>query len=103
MNGFYYEYFYNGGGLAVADFNNDGLQDIYFISNLRTNKLYLNQGDLKFKNISVKAKAQGNEGFPTGVTVVDINNDGLKDIYILKSGRFATEEPCVMNCLSIKE
>ncbi len=92
MNGFYYEYFYNGGGLAVADFNNDGLQDIYFISNLRTNKLYLNKDELKFKNVSVKANAQGNGGFPTGVTVIDINNDGLKDIYILKSGRFETEE-----------
>lgn len=92
MNGFYYEYFYNGGGLAVADFNNDGLQDIYFISNLRTNKLYLNQGGLQFKNVSVKAHAQGKDGFPTGVTVVDINNDGLKDIYILKSGRFEDDE-----------
>lgn len=93
MNGFYYEYFYNGGGVAVADFNNDGLQDVYFVSNLRTNKLFLNLGDLKFRNVSVAANAQGNGGFPTGVTVVDINNDGLKDIYILKSGRFATEEP----------
>lgn len=93
MNGFYYEYFYNGGGVAVADFNNDGLQDVYFVSNLRTNKLYLNQGNLKFRNVSVAAKAQGNGGFPTGVTLVDINNDGLKDIYILKSGRFETDGP----------
>eukprot|EP01089_Gocevia_fonbrunei_P021221 TRINITY_DN8151_c0_g1_i1.p1 TRINITY_DN8151_c0_g1~~TRINITY_DN8151_c0_g1_i1.p1 ORF type:complete len:410 (-),score=85.18 TRINITY_DN8151_c0_g1_i1:776-2005(-) len=93
MNGFYYEYFYNGGGVAVADFNNDGLQDVYFISNLRTNKLFLNLGNLKFRNVSVAANAQGNGGFPTGVTVVDINNDGLKDIYILKSGRFETDEP----------
>ena len=92
MNGFYYEYFYNGGGVGVADFNNDGLQDVYFISNLRTNKLYLNQGGLKFKNVSVKANAQGNGGFPTGVSIVDINNDGLKDIYILKSGRFETDD-----------
>ncbi|WP_176801362.1 VCBS repeat-containing protein [Kriegella aquimaris] len=92
MNGFYYEYFYNGGGVGVADFNNDGLQDVYFISNLRTNKLYLNQGGLKFKNVSVKANAQGDGGFPTGVSIVDINNDGLKDIYILKSGRFETDD-----------
>mgnify|MGYP003110916876 CR=1 FL=1 len=93
MNGFYYEYFYNGGGVAVADFNNDGLQDVYFVSNLRTNKLFLNLGNLKFRNVSVAANAQGNGGFPTGVTVVDINNDGLKDIYILKSGRFEDDEP----------
>tara|TARA_R110000868_G_scaffold2277_12_gene17068 strand:+ start:10217 stop:13594 length:3378 start_codon:yes stop_codon:yes gene_type:complete len=93
MNGFYYEYFYNGGGVAVADFNNDGLQDVYFVSNLRTNKLFLNLGSLKFRNVSVAANAQGNGGFPTGVTVVDINNDGLKDIYILKSGRFENDEP----------
>ncbi|QTD38455.1 VCBS repeat-containing protein [Polaribacter batillariae] len=92
MNGFYYEYFYNGAGVAVADFNNDGLQDIYFTSNLRTNKLYLNQGELKFKNVSVKANAQGSKGFSTGVAIVDINNDGFKDIYILKSGRFETDE-----------
>ncbi len=93
MNGFYYEYFYNGAGVAVADFNNDGLQDIYFTSNLRTNKLYLNQGELKFKNVSIKANAQGYEGFTTGVAIVDINNDRLKDIYILKSGRFESDEP----------
>ncbi|MBJ6366999.1 VCBS repeat-containing protein [Snuella sedimenti] len=93
MNSFYYEYFYNGAGVAVADFNNDGLQDIYFTSNLRSNRLYLNQGGLKFKNVSIKANAQGNKGFATGVAIVDINNDGLKDIYILKSGRFETDEP----------
>ncbi len=92
-NGFYYEYFYNGGGVAVADFNNDGLQDVYFVSNLRTNKLYLNLGELRFRNVSVKAKAQGGRGFGTGATVVDINNDGLKDIYLLKSGPYQQDEP----------
>ena len=91
MNSFFYEYFYNGGGVATADFNNDGLQDIYFIGNLRKNKLFLNQGNLKFKNISIPANAQGGDGFHTGVCVVDINNDGLKDIYILKSGRLSNE------------
>ena len=91
MNGFYYEYFYNGGGVAVADFNNDGLEDIYFISNLSSNKLYLNEGDLQFRDVSVKANAQGNIGFSTGVALVDINDDGLMDMYILKSGRFNDE------------
>ncbi|MET2985614.1 VCBS repeat-containing protein [Aureibaculum conchae] len=93
MNWLYYEYFYNGAGVVVADFNNDGLQDIYFTSNLSTNKLFLNKGGLKFKNVSVTAKAQGDGGFCTGVTVVDINNDGLKDIYLLKSGRFKSDDP----------
>ncbi len=93
MNWLYYEYFYNGAGVAVADFNNDGLQDVYFISNLSTNKLFLNTGGLQFKNVSVRANAQGKKGFHTGVTIVDINNDGLKDIYLLNSGRFETDEP----------
>lgn len=88
LNGILYEYFYNGGGVAVADFNGDNLQDIYFISNLESNKLYLNKGGLKFEDVTLISKTQGLEGFPTGVTVVDINADGKQDIYICKSGKY---------------
>lgn len=88
MNGLMYEYYYNGGGLAVADYNNDGLQDVYFISNLYSNKLYLNKGELEFRDVSDESGTANVVGFPTGVTSVDINFDGLIDIYISISGRF---------------
>lgn len=88
MNRLFYEYYYNGGGVAAGDFNNDELQDIYFISNLEPNRLYLNEGNLKFKDITEEAGVKGNSVFSTGVTTVDINSDGLLDIYICSSGRF---------------
>jgi hypothetical protein len=77
-----YLYFYNGGGLASADFNNDGLQDIYFVSNEGSNKLYINKGNLKFEDITKKAGVAGSGSWKTGVTIVDINGDGFKDIYV---------------------
>jgi hypothetical protein len=86
-NGLYYEYYYNGGGVAVADFNNDDLIDIYFVHSTNINALYLNTGNMKFKNVAKTANAGGGYGFGTGVTVVDINNDGLMDIYYSKSGK----------------
>ena len=86
-NGLLYQYYYNGGGVAVADFNNDGLQDAYFVSNLYSNALYLNEGDLKFRDVSVQSGATNIPGYPTGVTAVDINTDGLMDLYISVSGR----------------
>jgi hypothetical protein len=88
MNGLFYEYYYNGGGVAVGDFNNDELQDIYFISNLESNRLYLNEGELKFKDVTEAAGVAGASVFPTGVTTVDINSDGLLDIYVCSSGKF---------------
>lgn len=91
MNGLFYEYYYNGAGLSVADFNNDGLQDVYFVSNLHPNKLYLNMGNLKFKDISQESGTAEHFGFSTGVTEVDINYDGWMDIYISNSGRFDSE------------
>jgi hypothetical protein len=77
-----YLYFYNGAGIASADFNNDGLEDLYFVSNEGENKLYINKGGLAFEDITKKAGVVGSGSWKTGVTVVDINGDGFKDIYI---------------------
>jgi len=77
-----YLYFYNGAGVVSADFNNDGLQDLYFVSNQEANKLYLNKGGLKFDDMTAKAGVTGTGNWKTGVTIVDINGDGLKDIYV---------------------
>lgn len=91
-NVFKYEYFYNGGGVAVADFNNDGLEDVFFTANMSSNKIYINQGDFKFKDITEMANVNhaGND-WCTGVTIVDINNDGWQDIFISRSGWFQGE------------
>lgn len=76
----------NGGGVAVLDANNDGLQDLYFISSSGENKFYLNLGNLKFKDITSTAGLTSAEGFEVAVTAVDINNDGFMDIYICRAG-----------------
>jgi len=88
MNGLFYEYFYNGGGVAVGDLNGDGLPDIYFSSNLKSNKIYLNEGNLTFRDVTDISGLKGNYGFFTGVTMVDLNGDGRLDIYACKSGLF---------------
>ncbi len=81
-----YEYLYNGAGVSIGDFNNDGLQDIYFSSTLGSNKLFLNEGNFHFKDITATAGVNGGPGIKTGVNVIDINNDGYMDIFICKSG-----------------
>ena len=86
MNIFKYRNFYNGGGVAIGDINNDGLADVYFTSNLGTNKLYLNKGNFKFQEISKTAGIEGTKSWSTGVVMVDINGDGLLDIYVCNAG-----------------
>jgi hypothetical protein len=88
LNVLAYEYFYNGGGVAIGDINNDGLPDIYFSGNLKPNRLYLNEGNFHFKDITAQAGVAGRKGdWKTGVTMVDINGDGLLDIYVCYSGK----------------
>ncbi len=88
FNVFNYMYFFNGGGVAAGDFNNDGLVDLFFTSNMSANKLFLNEGDFKFKEATQAAKMEGLPGWTTGTSVVDINNDGLLDIYVCQVGGY---------------
>src|SRR4030095_15758863 len=104
LNVLAYEYFYNGGGVAVGDINNDGLPDVFFTANMRSNKLYLNLGHMKFKDITSEAcpQMEGRAGgWKTGVTMADVNGDGLLDIYVCYSGK--TDDDTRRNQLFINQ
>ncbi len=83
---FKYEYLYNGHGIGIADFNRDGLDDVFISGNVVANKLYLNKGALSFEDITVKAGVEGKGQWRTGVNIADVNGDGWPDIYICHSG-----------------
>ncbi len=88
FNLFKYMYFYNGGGVGAGDFNNDGKIDLFFASNQHQNKIYLNEGGLHFKDVTKEAGIPDDGGWSTGISVVDINNDGLLDIYVCRVGKY---------------
>lgn len=93
FNIFSYRNFYNGGGVGVIDINNDGLQDVIFTGNQVNNKLYLNKGNFQFEDINESAGLKGYGGWSTGVSIIDLNQDGFKDIYISNAGYQEGSEP----------
>lgn len=84
-----YEYLYNGHGIGIADFNNDGLQDVFLSGNDVDHKLFINKGDLEFEDVTRHAGVKGNGTWGTGVSIADVNADGLPDIYVCHSGKYA--------------
>src|SRR5680860_456222 len=97
-----FEYMFNGGGVGIGDINNDGLQDIYFTGNQVSGQLYINQGNFKFEDITKPAKVE-TEGWTNGVSMSDIDQDGLMDIYISKGGPRNTPDAKMANLAFINQ
>jgi enediyne biosynthesis protein E4 len=93
FNVFTYRNFYNGGGVAIGDVNNDGLADVFFTANMGSNKLYKNKGNWQFEDVSEKAGFVQKQDWSTGVVMVDINHDGWLDIYVCNAGYINGEVP----------
>jgi hypothetical protein len=91
FNVFRYRNFYNGGGVAIGDINNDGLPDIFFTANMKKNRLYLNKGNFRFEDITDAAGVGGRKPWDTGVTMADVNGDGLLDIYVCNAGNMEAD------------
>jgi hypothetical protein len=88
FNLFSYMYYYNGAGVGAGDFNNDGKIDLFFAANQQPNRLFLNKGEMQFEDITKAAEIPSDIAWSTGVSVVDINNDGLLDIYVCRVGNY---------------
>ena len=86
FNIYTYRNFYNGGGVAMGDLNNDGLLDVYLTANMQLNKLYLNRGNFQFEDVTEQTGVQGERAWSTGVSIADVNGDGWLDIYVCNSG-----------------
>ena len=90
LNMLKYMYFYNGAGVGAGDFNNDGLTDLFYAGNQVPNRIYLNTGNMAFKDVTAQSGIPDDKGWSTGVSVVDINQDGMLDIYVCRVGKYAS-------------